>query len=767
MLRRSKIMILRSFTISILFMLVFTVLTVQSVSSNRISPANGGNDSYAGDYDGDLSIMYFEQNWNSSTWVNASSSTNIISYNRTYYDKEYKVRSLDIRAMNLINTSSKGYYKIAENTSNQISLTPSYSFAQEFVAPELMRIDEIMIYVNFFLLRPCYYDIFIFDEFLREEIDWAWKYENRIFIDEWISVFPSSNVLEPGEKYNIVLKVWVSPRGYNETFNYWKAENYSNSSFNKGITRRFDGINWIQIPNDNTVDMLCNFSYTKVIHPADIDLKFIINDITIKPIYQLSPWGSGGYEAFLSYTFDAPLTQNINFTVVANQTIPTLEVEIEIYYIFLINASGTYNSNENRNEWTITYPYEDIPFGWPPPLFLFESDWSFIKFYDPHDIELSDIYFGPISLYNKSYYGITIFFGPSLEAGNYTGVFHSPNYCHSIISKIESEGDYIIKPSVQLGQTIKLEAEIANLFNDPISGGIGQLILTSASDQVIYNQTGLTSINGTLISSDIDIDSSFGSGLYEATVFWTNGKEVAFYTALVLVEAPVNILFWVLLSIGIVLVSIPSALVSRKYIRQRNWEKSLKNLFVLTKDGLSLYEYSFGIEIQDPALISAMISALTNFVREATGSKKSLRTIDQEDKKVILYHGMYTTTALMAEKDLPIIHKRIAKFTETFEEQFGINIKKFAGETSIFKGAEVIVNKIFPIDVEGQIIRGVRGKLIEFRNKLETMTQPRVIISLMREITEFISRYRAIVNKYYIDYYFEIIKIAEEKISSA
>ncbi len=49
----------------------------------------------------------------------------------------------------------------------------------------------------------------------------------------------------------------------------------------------------------------------------------------------------------------------------------------------------------------------------------------------------------------------------------------------------------------------------------------------------------------------------------------------------------------------------------------------------------------------------------------------------------------------------------------------------------------------------------------------EIMIQPKEIISLMREITGFISRYRVIVNKDYIDYYFEIIKIAEEKISSA
>ncbi|MFX1390671.1 MAG: hypothetical protein ACFE9Z_11455 [Promethearchaeota archaeon] len=763
------------FKTKVVLTLIVSLVIIQSVSSFNIQTlalnvklsSNGESETYTGDYNGDLSIVYFEQRSNSSTWVSANSSTNIIPYNASYYDKEYNVRSIDITAENLINTSGVSNFKIAENISNQISLTPSYSFAQEFTAPELLRIDEIMIYVNFILLRPCYFDIFIYDEFLREQIDWAWKYETRIIVNEWISVFPSSNVLRGGEKYNIVLKVWFSPGAYNETFNYWKAENYSNSSLNKGFTRRFDGSTWHQISNDNTIDMLCNFSYTKFIHPADVDLKFIINNEIIEPIYQIPPWASTGYQAFISYTFDTPLSQNVNVTVVSNQSIPNLDVWIDIYYIFLINATGVYNVDENKIEWTITYPYVDIPFGWPPPLFLFESDWSLTKFYDPHDLEITEIYFGPINLYNKSYYGITNFFGPPLEEGNYTGVFQSPNYCHSINTKIKSGSNYIDKPSIQLGQTIKIEAEIATLYNIPVEGGVGQIILTSPSGETIHNQTGLISFNGTLSTSDINIGSGFEAGNYKVQVFWTNGKEAAFYVVDILVEAPVNILFWVLLSVGIVLVSIPAALVSRKFIRQRNWEKSLKNLFVLTKDGLSLYEYSFGIEIQDPALISAMISALTSFVREATGSKKFLRTVDQEDKKVILYHGDQITTALLSGKDLPIIHNRVKRFTEAFEAKFGIILKKWTGEVSAFKEAEVLVNKNFPIDVEDQIIRGVRGKLIEFRNRLEIMEEPREIISLMREITEFISRYRAIVNEYYIDYYFEIISIAEEKISSA
>ncbi len=768
MLRKSKIVIFKLLVLSLLLILLFSALHTQFISASRIYMANGENQSYSGDYDGDLSVMYIWDNFTSSTWNYENSSTNIIPYNYTDFDgNEYKLESVDISAVNLENINATSNYTIAEDISNQVSLSEAYAFAQEFTAPELLRIDEIMIYVQFnFLLRPCYFDIFIYDENLLEKyllndyIDWGWIHETRISVDEWLSIPLFTPVLEPGEKYNIVLKVWFQPGGYNETFNYWKAEEYNSSTFDKGLTRFFDGEEWSRIYLDNRRDMLCNFSYTEFIHPSEIDLKYKINNQTIIPNYQEDG-------AFLAYHLEHPPNQDMNITVISNKTIPKLNVEIRMYYTFLIEATGSYYVDENQITWTIKYLFEDISMIWPPPVFfLFERDWSFVEFQDPDGLEMNEVYFGSKRLYNESYYGITVIFAP-LERGIYTGIFHSPNYCHSIISKIKSGSEYIFKPSIQLGQTIKLEAEIANLFNEPISGGIGQLIFKSPSGVTIYNGTGLTSINGTLSSSDIDIGSDFESGLYEAEVFWTNGKEIAFYTVNIIVEAPVNIMFWVLLSIGIVLVSIPSAVVAYKYIRQRNWEKSLKNLFVLTKDGLSLYEYSFGIEIQDPALISAMIAALTSFVREATGSKKFLRTVDQEDKKVILYHGDYTTTALMSEKDLPIIHKRVKKFTEAFEDQFGIHLKNWTGETSAFKGAEVIVNKNFPIDVEGQIIHGVRGKLIEFRNRLETMIQPKEIISLMREITNFISRYRAIVNKYYIDYYFEIIKIAEEKISSA
>ncbi|MFX1315851.1 MAG: hypothetical protein ACFE9T_08300 [Promethearchaeota archaeon] len=758
-------------------LVIFSIIFLGYISTNKqIKPSNNlyvaNSETFIGDYNGDISILYYERNYSFSGWSHQNSSTNIISHNASFNGYEYKVNNLEIWTDNLINTSGSGEFIIADNISNQISLEPVIAFSQEFTVYDLIAIEEITIYLNFSLIVgpiELYYMILqIYDENFQEEIDLMYREENKWLKQEWVSFYPHPNIFEPGQKYNFLFLIVTGKEFIPVPNDFWKAEQYKNSTFNKGITRIFDGVNWVTIPDDDTVDLLCKFTYSTLINPADIGLKYIINNEIIDPIYQPSSWGFLGYEAYYAIVLDAPINTDFNITVVTNQTIEYLEVYIEAFYIYLINVTGKYYVDENKIEWTIDYPYEDLSYAWPPPyFFLFERDWDFIGFYDPYGYEVEQVYFGPIELYNHSYYGITTLFGPPLERGTYTGIFHSPNYCHTISTKLKKGGDFVDKITFKTGQTIRLDAEIFNSLNEPVTGGSGQILIKSSSGQILHNETGLTSINGTMSSSEIKLGSDFKKGVYEVTIFWTNGEEIAYFSTTFVIEEEVDILPYIALIVGIALAAIPVAFVSRRYIMQRNWQKSLKNLFVLTKDGLSLYEYSFGIEIQDPALISGMIAALTNFVREATGSKKSLRTVDQEDKKVILYHGDYTTVALLGEKDLPIIHKRIRKFSEAFESQFGIKLKGWKGETTLFKETEVIVNKYFPIDVEEQIVRGVRGKLIEFRERLGVLMEPNKIISLMREITDFLSRYRAIVNKYYIDYYLEIIKTAEDKISPA
>ncbi len=711
---------------------------------------------FTGNYSGDISIMYFDQDSISSQEFSTSSITQIIPHNVSRPGADYEVNNLDIYAEIFFG------HKIAGNTSEQISYAPSLAFGQEFIYPDIEYLEGFFLYLNYsLLLEPIsyyYWDVSIYDEHFIKEIDWFYNYEERKEVDEWMSFEPNVRKYNVSQKYNIVLRFYHSNLGYVRPFNFWKAENYTSPIYNQGTTRYFNGTDFVPVKNDTTSDLLCYLLYSEELNPSTIDIQFFINDVSYTPIY-------ADTYVYYSHSFDAPLSQAINLTIISDKVIPVLRVTTDVYYINLIQAEGIYTINNNRIEWVINYPYREIYYGWPPPLFLFEKDWVLDSLEDPHGFEMSDIYFGPVTLYNTSYYGIVTFFGPPLEQGNYTGTFYSPNYCQSINPQLKTVSGYASQVLFELGQTFRIEAPLISTLYPNITDGIGQICLRSPSGQIIHDESNITPMYGKLTSSEIEITNEMEEGMYEVEIFWSNGKEVAFYTLQFEVRAPLNLLLIVILSLAVGVASIVTALVARRQIRMRNWEKSLRNLFVLTKDGLSLYEYSFGIEIQDPALISGMIAALTQFVREATGSKKSLRTVDQEDKKVLLYHGNYTTTALLAEKDLPIIHKRIKAFAEEFETSFNKNIKQFSGEVSAFKNANIIVNKYFPLDVEEQVIRGVREKLIEFRERLNVLTDPRHIISLMREITEFISRYHAIVNEHYLNYYNEIIKVAEQKIS--
>ncbi|MFX1384211.1 MAG: hypothetical protein ACFFBP_17385 [Promethearchaeota archaeon] len=774
--------------------LIFFLPTVQLLKDvikdskdNSIFLKNSSSIKYTGIYDGGISTMgmKIEANY-SSSWTNDNQTTIISSNNNTYNEFLYTLNRLDIRAYNLF--SGAGNIDIAINDSNPIDIPvddPPYYYgyiiAQQFTTPlsaDLLAIDTVSLYINhdlpYFGFRTYLYVTYIYDEEINELLAGAIVPVDSSIEDRWISFDISSNILEKDTKYNIFYLLAYQSFGSDDYYAYdeitWKAENKTwTGNENKGRTLFFNDTNYEPILYDSSIDMLCNFTYQTLINPEMVDLKCKIDGIEYTPIYQQS-YSSGalGYEALLVHNFDNPPAQDINITIYTNETVDSLDIEILQYYVYVINASGMFEVRGDTITWNITYQYYDIGAYQEELWFLYESDWELNTFYNTIGTPI-EVYFGPISLYNESYYGLFDLWGTPLGIGDCIGIFQSPNYCNNIIPKIKVGDTFKVSNYLQLGKIIKLEAIIENSFNKPISGGIGNLTIRNPTGQIIYQEGNLISYNGILNSSEILLDTSYGVGIFYVDIFWTNGKDIAFYTLSIEVRHPEGYIppeFFILTAslIGLAILATPASLVARKYIRQRNWEKSLRDLFVLTKQGVSMYNYSFGIELRRPELISGMISALSTFMQEATGSKEDLRTIDQQDKKVILNHGEYTTVALICDKDLPIIHKRVKNFTEKFENRYGKQLLNWFGETSMFKDAETIVSKFFPVSMEEQRIRGVKMKLVEFRERLLSVDDPMQIISIMREITDFSSRYQEIINRYSFKDFNELIKIAEQKI---
>ncbi len=760
----------------LVFPTLFILNTMNNINDNNsIEILSSDTSNYSGDYEGDICTMGLKLNSTYSLWNNTDAKSLIIPNNRTIESFIYSLGALDIRAFNIFD--GFGDFDIANDSSTPIPIGFVYGVTQEFTTkstPEVLAIEKVELYLQHGLigLKNYLYYLLLWDENFEEVLGYSIVPIGLFNPNDWISFDLSSNILQGNTKYHFMFL--IGEEGYTPDDikpvlqNAWKAQN---TGTNMGLTQTYDLVSLTPIANDDTRDMLCNFTYRNLINPEEVDLTCNINGIDYKPTYQKSiSEDSLGYEAILSYNFESTPMEEINITITTNETVDFLMIEVVEYDVYLIRASGHFNVTNNMIEWNITYPYYDIgAYGWEL-WFLYESDWQLKHFYDTFGNEL-EVFFGPISLFNHSYYGLFDLWYRPLGVGNCRAIYQSPNYCSHINTKIKVGENFQDRGYLQLGKTIKLEAEIRDSFNNPISGGLGNITFRNPSGTIIYQGVNITSYNGILNSSEISLPNSYSVGMYEIDIFWTDGKEIAFYTMFVEVRHPEGYIapetyMLIAFLIGIAASVMPISLVARKYIRQRNWEKTLHDLFVLSKQGVSMYSYSFGIEMKKPELISGMISALSSFIKEATGSKQALRTIDQQDKKLILNQGDYIMVALLCDKDLPIIHKRISKFTESFENKYGKYLLSWRGEQSLFKSAEGIVTKYFPVSMEEQVIRGVHKKLFEFRERLLSIEDPMQIISMMREITEFSSRYQEIINKFAFKDFNELIRISEEKIQN-
>jgi len=735
-------------------------------------PIISAGEEYSGLYEGGANTMgmKWEENYTDS-WSDTNNTTILNSHNASYGGFEYSLNRLDIRAYNIY--KGEGTINVANDTSKFSTIPNGYKIAQTFTTPstsELLSIDVIELYIThiLFSINTYFYLVWLLDEHMEDILGGAVQEAKRGFFSDWVAFNISSNILEQNKNYTILYymleKSEVSDLKEYQV-NTWFAENKTVPDI--GLTMKFNGIDYVPIHNDSYRDMLCKMTYKEIINPEKVNMKFVIDNQTITPIYQKSLWtGALGYEGYLIYNLGNHSIYDVNVTIITNQTIPNLEIHIRRYYVFTIDTSGYYNVSGSTIEWTMSYDYYDIGAYGIELWFLYETDWELQHFFNTLGSEMLEVYFGPVKLYNISYYGLFDIWGTPLEPGTCVGKYQSPNYCDEINTKVKSGDEFQEKGIFQLGQTIKLEAKIRNSLDETISGGLGRITFKNPSGAIIYQQENITSFNGIINSSEIVIEGDFVIGNYDVEIFWTDGKEIAVYSIQIEVTSlysafPIEIILLISIITGLSVIVIPSA---RKYIRQRNWEKSLRNLFVLSKEGVNMYNYTFGIEIQKPELISGMISALTTFMKEATGSQQELRTIDQEDKKVIIYTGTHSRVALVCDKDLPIIHKRVKRLSEEFEAKYGKRLVNWSGEISMFKDAEPIVMKYFPVSMEQKIIHGVRQKLINFREELQATSDPQKIVSLMHEITEFSSRYQEIITCHYMKYLGELIKIAEEKI---
>ena len=114
-------------------------------------------------------------------------------------------------------------------------------------------------------------------------------------------------------------------------------------------------------------------------------------------------------------------------------------------------------------------------------------------------------------------------------------------------------------------------------------------------------------------------------------------------------------------------------------------------------DGRDVFNYAFTQgDLQDPALISGMFSAITSFIKETTKSAQVLKTIDHGDISIMIEYGKHVFCALFIKgKQTSILREQMKEFLERFEKKHAEVIPKWNGALSHFKEDHLLVEEIF------------------------------------------------------------------------
>lgn len=143
--------------------------------------------------------------------------------------------------------------------------------------------------------------------------------------------------------------------------------------------------------------------------------------------------------------------------------------------------------------------------------------------------------------------------------------------------------------------------------------------------------------------------------------------------------------------------------------KEIDWFVSLRHLYIFNDNGICLYSYDFTPEVatmvkskqssksssisQD--LVSGGLSGIVSLISEITESKKHLRVVDHEDKKLIFHYGKYAIFCLISTKYLNILVSKLKEFAIDFESTFSAALKNFKGGVSVFDDTGYIVTKHF------------------------------------------------------------------------
>ncbi|MGQ4833534.1 MAG: hypothetical protein ACP6IS_06550 [Candidatus Asgardarchaeia archaeon] len=122
-------------------------------------------------------------------------------------------------------------------------------------------------------------------------------------------------------------------------------------------------------------------------------------------------------------------------------------------------------------------------------------------------------------------------------------------------------------------------------------------------------------------------------------------------------------------------------------------------IYVVNKNGLSVFSQTFGRIKVDPVLVSGMLSAITSFVKETTKSTQYLKSIDHGDVVLMIEYNPKFFVAMLTNRETPDLRMKLKRFVEEFDKKYGDKIREGVVVLEQFQDADKLVREIFSEEI--------------------------------------------------------------------
>lgn len=130
-----------------------------------------------------------------------------------------------------------------------------------------------------------------------------------------------------------------------------------------------------------------------------------------------------------------------------------------------------------------------------------------------------------------------------------------------------------------------------------------------------------------------------------------------------------------------------------------NWSQKINDIYLIHKSGMPLFHINMKrkeeTDVKDKEVLTGGALTVINMVLQSiVKSGKEIKSIDQENVKLLFGHSSSIILVILAEEDLEILHYKIKQFFKDFFELYG-TVPEDIYNRSTFLPARALAMKIF------------------------------------------------------------------------